>query len=494
MRMAIRAVVDAGAVAEGCLCYSGNCQSPTETKFTVDYYLGVAAELIDAGVHMLCIKDMAGLGTPGSMRLLVGALRKAYPAMPVHVHVHDTAGMGVATYMAVAAAGGDVVDLASDSMSGLTSQPSMGAFLASADTDIAFESIEPLSRYWAGVRELYGCFNPGVVATSSAVLRTQIPGGQMSNLVFQSRALGLSQWDAVQEHYVQANILCGNPIKVTPSSKVVGDLGLWMLANGFDTAAKLRAKIFAESVDLPASVIAFFRGELGQPHDGFDTELRRRILDGAGVGEVQGLAGAAMPPYDFAAAEAELTADFGAWIRPEDAISYALYPKVFRDYAKHRSEWGKVTHLPTRLFLGAMKPGKEERIIFGRGVDLRVTLVATSAVPDDKGLVVVVLQVNGQYATVRVRDRGVETESGPALPLAEPDNDTHCAASMPGMLAAVKVAVGDVVAAGDTVCMLSAMKMETAVSCKVAGKVSAVHVAVGDVVSAGDLLVVVTPA
>ena len=344
-------------------------------------------ELVATGnLHVLGIKDMAGLLKPASAKLLIGTIRSKYPDLPIHVHAHDTAGIAVASMLAAAEAGADVVDMAIDSMSGMTSQPAMGALISSLEqtglgTGISFERIQDLNLYWSQVRQLYQCFEQNVKAPDASVFEHEMPGGQYTNLMFQSQQLGLgSQWNDIKHAYMEANMLCGDIVKVTPSSKVVGDLAQFMVAN------KLSGKDVeqqASELDFPVSVIEFFQGFLGTPPGGFPEPLRSHVIRNRE--RIETRRGKELPPLDFAKIRSDLTEQFRIPISETDAVSYAMYPKVFEEYQEFRGKFGDLTNLPTRHLLGRPRIGEEIHMTLEQGKDLIIKLLAVGDIDEDTG-------------------------------------------------------------------------------------------------------------
>ncbi|XP_041343579.1 pyruvate carboxylase, mitochondrial, partial [Pyrgilauda ruficollis] len=437
--LGVEAAGNAGAVVEAALSYTGDVADPTRTKYSLDYYLGLARELVAAGTHVLCIKDMAGLLTPAAARLLVGALREQHPEVPLHVHTHDTAGAGVASMLAAAQAGADVVDVAVDAMSGMTSQPSMGAVVACArgtplDTGIDLERVFEYSEYWEAARGLYAAFDCTATMKSgnADVYENEIPGGQYTNLHFQAHAMGLGhKFKEVKKAYTEANKLLGDLIKVTPTSKVVGDLAQFMVQNGL---SREEAEARADELSFPLSVVEFLQGHIGVPPGGFPEPFRSRVLKE--LPRVEGRPGASLPPLDFEALSRELGARHGAPPSPEDLLSAALYPKVYDEFRTFSSTFGPVACLGTRLFLGDL----------------------------------------GEMHVHPKAEKGAKGQVG---------------APMPGEVVEVRVKEGATVAKGDPLCVLSAMKMETVVTAPVGGKVTKVHVRPGLSLEGEDLIVVI---
>jgi pyruvate carboxylase len=492
LELGIDAVGSAGGVIEAAICYTGDVSDPARTKYSLQYYVDLAGQLHDRGVHVLGIKDMAGLLKPGAARMLIGALRRAFPYMPIHVHTHDTASTGVASMLACSEAGADVVDVALDAMAGLTSQPSMGAIVAALsgtdrDSGLRLADIQPLNNYWEQVRGLYAPFESGLRSGSADVYMHEMPGGQYTNLQFQARALGLTgRWEAIKRAYAAANRLCGDIIKVTPSSKVVGDLAQFMVQNDLDEDL-VRER--ADTLSFPRSVVEYFQGYLGVPYGGFPEPLRSQVVRDAVL--IEGRPGASMPALDFDSLQLELAAKWGAHVRDVDVVSAALYPRVFDDYMTFRRDYSDVSLLPTRNFIAPMKLGEETSFEIERGKLLIVKLTAIGDVRSD-GLREVFFELNGQGRSMLVRDASVEGETV-TRERASLDDAGSVAAPMPGVVIEIRAEIGAEVAAGDALVVLSAMKMETVVAAPIAGVVKRVAVGVNDSLAAGDLLVEITP-
>jgi pyruvate carboxylase len=453
----------------------------------LQYYVDVAGRLAEAGVHVLSIKDMAGLLKPVAARRLIRALRVAFPEVPIHVHTHDTAAAGVASMLACAEAGADVVDVALEPMAGLTSQPAMGAIVAALtetprDTGLDLESLQQLANYWEQARQLYAPFESGLKSGSSDVYFHEMPGGQYTNLQFQARQLGLAErWPAIKRSYASANRLLGDIIKVTPSSKVVGDMAQFMVQNDLTEESVLER---AETLSFPRSVVEFLSGHLGQPYGGFPQPLRDRVVRGAVT--IEGRPGASLESLDFDALEKKLREDYGPHIREVDVMSAALYPQVFAEYRDFRDRYADVSVLPTRQFLAPLSVGEEISVEIERGKTLIIQLKAVGDLGDD-GTRLVYFELNGRPRSIRVRDDAASAEVV-ERERADPNDPSSVGAPMPGVVLEVRTAVGASIKAGDAVVVLSAMKMETVVGSPVSGKVARLVVAAGDQVSAGDLL------
>ncbi|VDB88581.1 unnamed protein product [Peniophora sp. CBMAI 1063] len=488
MKLGIDAAKKAGGVVEAVVCYSGDVASKKETKYTLQYYLDFIGQLVGEGIHVLGIKDMAGLLKPEAARILISAVREKYPDLPIHVHSHDTAGISTASMIAAAAAGADVVDVAIDSMSGLTSQPPMGAVTMALEqsglgTGIRYEDIQALNLYWNQARILYQCFEANVRASDSSVFDHEMPGGQYTNLMFQAQQLGLgTQWTEVKKKYIEANELCGNIIKVTPSSKVVGDFAQFMTHNNLSKKDVLER---AEHLDFPSSVVEFFQGYLGQPVGGFPEPLRSKII--RDKPRIDGRPGASMQPIDFKTLKAELRSKFGKHITNADVTSYVMYPKVFEEFQSFLEKYGNLSVVPTRYFLSRPDVGEEMQISIEEGKMLIIRLMAVGPVVEGKAQRDVWFEVNGEVRAVSVEDKNSAVET---VSREKATNDPgSLGAPMSGVVVEVRVKEGQEVKKGDPVCVLSAMKMESAVTAPVSGHVKRVTVHEGDSINQGDLCV-----
>eukprot|EP00128_Syssomonas_multiformis_P015042 Colp12_sorted_trinity150504_noHs@24512 len=497
LKLGIDAVREAGGVIEAVICYTGDVSDPGKTKYTLQYYLDFAQQLVDYGTHIIAIKDMAGLLKPRAATMLVGALRERFPHIPIHVHTHDTAGTGLASMLAAAEAGADVVDVAVDSMSGMTSQPSLGALLASVqgtkhDLHMDFKQLQDINNYWTEVRTLYQCFDPGLKFSGcSDVYLHEMPGGQYTNLQFQSMALGMSgQWDAIKKAYEQANRLMGDIIKVTPSSKVVGDMAQFMVQNNLDEEKVLSQ---AEKLSFPKSVVEFFQGYLGVPPGGFVEPLRSKIVKNLPL--IEGRPGASLPPLDLAALGEKLRTKHGKWVSDLDVLSAALYPQVFEEYAAFRKEYGDVSMFPTKLLLGTMDGGEEISIDIEKGKRLYIKFIASSQAPGS-AMRDVFFELNGEPRKVSIKDTTVAVEHEQRKK-ANPDHHGEVGAPMGGSVVEIRVQVGARVKEGDPIAVLNAMKMETVVAAPISGHVTSLDIRVGDSLAVGDLIAVIkknTPA
>ncbi|GMH87623.1 hypothetical protein TrVE_jg2633 [Triparma verrucosa] len=499
MRLGIDAVGAAGGIVESAISYTGDVSNPDKGLYDLEYYLKLTEELKGLGTHVLCIKDMAGLLKPKAATMLVGAIRAEHPDLPIHVHTHDTAGTGVASMIACAEAGADAVDSAVDGMSGMTSQPSMGAIVAALqgtelDTGVDLEELSEINTYWEGVRGLYRPFESGQMSGSSDVYVNEIPGGQYTNMLYQSKQLGLeAEWSDVKRSYAAANRLCGDIPKVTPSSKVVGDLAQFMVANSLSERDVIEQ---AETLNFPTSVVEYFQGYLGIPPHGFPEPLRSKIIKGRTISgssntSFSGRPGAEMSPIDFASTKSTLTEKWGPIIRDCDVMSSVMYPSVFDDWLLKRQEFGKsaVSNLPTRNFIQGMSRDEEIVVPVADGLDLTVKLLQISP-PGDDGMCTVDFELNGSQRRIKVKDSTVESK---VITRAKAEESIigHVGASMQSVVVETRVRSGDEVKKGDPLVVLSAMKMETLVTAPCDGVVKEVSVTDGDGVKQGDLLVVI---
>ena len=496
MRLGIDCVGAAGGIIEATACYTGDCASPNETKYTVDYYLDYVRKLVDLGIHVLNIKDMAGLLTPQAAKLLVGSIRREFPDLPIHIHTHDTAGTGVYSMIECAKAGADAVDVAIDSMSGMTSQPSMGAVVAALkntelDTGISLETVQTLNDYWNDVRGVYAPFESGQKSGSSDVYLHEMPGGQYTNLMYQSQQLGLSgQWPLVKRAYEEANELCGDIIKVTPSSKVVGDLANFMVQNKLTKKDVLER---AEQLNFPTSVIEYFQGYLGIPEPwGFPEPFRSRVLKGRklpnGKDRLEGRPGASLPPYDLEGTKKMLAEKYGeSRAQDHDVLSYALYPRVFQDWKDFEDKNGDISTLPTRYFLQPMKSDEEITVDVSPSKRMYIRYKGMGEV-NKQGQREVNFQIDGRPHTVVVNDIKASA-SVKRREQAQEGNKAQVGSPMTGAVVEVKVEAGKKVKAGEPICILSAAKMETVVAAPFSGILKRVIVEKGEKLKAGDLLV-----
>jgi len=481
MRPAIDAVRETGtAVAEVAMSYTGDLSDPNENLYTLDYYLKLAEQIVDAGAHVLAIKDMAGLLRPQAAHQLIGALRSRFD-LPVHVHTHDTPGGQLATYLAAWQAGADAVDGAAAPLAGTTSQPALSSIVAAAahteyDTGLSLSAVCDLEPYWEALRKVYAPFESGLPAPTGRVYHHEIPGGQLSNLRQQAIALGLGdRFEEIEASYAAADRVLGRLVKVTPSSKVVGDLALALVGAGVsaDEFASDPAKF-----DIPDSVIGFLRGELGDPPGGWPEPLRTKALAGRPP---------AKPQVDLSAEDETLLAQAGP--ERQAALNRLLFPAPTKEFDAHRELYGDTSGLSANQFFYGLRHGEEHRVRLERGVELLIGLEAISE-PDERGMRTVMCILNGQLRPVVVRDRSIASDI-PTAEKADRSNPDHIAAPFAGVVT-VGVEAGDQVDAGQTIGTIEAMKMEAAITAPKAGRVSRIAVSATAQVEGGDLLVVVS--
>ena len=483
MRPAIDAVLATGTgIAEVAVCYTGDLLNPAEDLYTLDYYLGLADRIVEAGAHVLAIKDMAGLLRPAAAAKLVSALRERFD-LPVHVHTHDTAGGQLATLLAASAAGADAVDAAAAPMSGTTSQPSLSALVAALahterDTGLELDAVNDLEPYWEAVRNLYAPFESGLPGPTGRLYHHEIPGGQLSNLRQQAIALGLAEdFELIEDMYAAANAILGRVPKVTPSSKVVGDLALHLAAVKADPAD---FEAHPEKYDVPDSVVGFMAGELGDLPGGWPEPFRSKVLHGREVKT-------GVTPLT----DTETKALAGSSDERRRALNALLFPAPTRAFEQSREVFGDLSVLDTADYLYGLEPGAEHVVEIDRGVKLFVGLEAIGEA-DDKGMRTVMTTLNGQLRPVFARDRSITVETHQAEK-ADTSRPGQVAAPFSGVVT-LKAAVGDTVSAGQPVASIEAMKMEAAITAPVDGVVERLAVAATVQVDAGDLLVVIRPA
>ncbi len=476
IRPAIEAVLEAGAVAEGCLCYTADLSDPGEDLYTLDYYLRRAEELVQAGSHILCIKDMAGLVRAPAARKLVYALRSEFD-LPVHLHTHDTSGGQLATYLAAIEAGVDAVDGAAAPVSGMTSQPSLSAIVAATDhtdkaTGLSLDALGDLEPYWEAVRTLYAPFEAGLRSPTGTLYRHEIPGGQLSNLRQQALSMGLAErFEEVEQFYNRCDKMLGRLIKVTPTSKVVGDLALYLLSAGIDPDDFVEDPA---SYDLPDSVIGFLRGDLGTPPRGWPEPLRSRVLER----REKDSPGVELSKADRAALRGE---------NRRAALSRLMLPGPAREQQEADERYGDVSVVPTKAFLYGLDPGEEIAVDLERGVRLYIRLEAVTE-PDERGIRTLLITLNGQSRPVDAQDRSLKPET-PTREKADTGSAGHVAAPMTGVVT-IAVEEGQSVEEGEQIGTIEAMKMESAIRAPADGTIERLAVTSGTNVEPGDLLMV----
>ncbi len=493
MKVPIDAALKTGKIVEGTICYTGDISSPSETKYTLDYYVNMARELEGLGIHSLAIKDMAGLLKPLAAKKLVTALRDSVH-VPIHLHTHDSTGAGVSTVLMAAEAGVDIVDLAIESMSSLTSQPSMNAVVEALrgtdrDTGLDFEELDELSRYYARTRKVYKQFESDMNAPNAEIYKYEIPGGQYSNLLAQVTSMGSAdEFESIKALYKDANDLLGNIVKVTPTSKAVGDLAIFMFKNNLTKENILTA---GKDLSYPDSVVSYFQGMMGQPFGGFPKELQKIVLKN--IEPLEDRPGKTLEPVDFEAIKKLLVeehphlAELDEETMDRCAISYALYPKVYEDYIRHLEMYNDVTRLESHVFFFGLAKGEETYLRLSEGKEVLIKYMETSD-PDAFGVRSVMFAVNGAIRTVKIQDKHLEVKSDLHMK-AEKGNPQHLGSSIPGTIGKILVKEGDVVTKNTPLMTVEAMKMETTVVSRVNGTVDKLYVKAGDSVHQDDLLI-----
>ena len=487
MRVSMEAVREAGKLCEGALCYTGDILDPDRAKYSLKYYVGLVKELEAAGAHIIGIKDMAGLLKPAAAKKLVSTLRQE-TGLPVHFHTHDTSGVSAASVMAAVEAGVDAVDAAIDSMSGLTSQPCLGSLVeALADTDRAtgldVDAIRKISFYFEAVRADYRAFESDLRFGASEVYLHEMPGGQFTNLKEQARSLGLeARWHEVARTYAEVNMLFGDIVKVTPSSKVVGDLALMMVAGDITAEEVVDPR---KEIAFPESVVQMMRGDLGQPPGGWPEALQKKILKGQTPITVR--PGSLIPPADLDAEKKRAEDAIGHAPSDRELASWLMYPKVFTEFAKAADHYGPVAVLPTPVYFYGLPVGEEILVEIEKGKTLVVRNQAVSETDED-GFIRVFFELNGQPRVAKVPNRLAGQVA--VRRKAEEGNTAHVAAPMPGVVSTLAVHAGQEVQAGDVLLSIEAMKMETALHAERDGKIAEVLVHAGSQIDAKDLLVV----
>ena len=488
MKVAMEAVLKTGKICEASICYTGDISDPKRDKYPLEYYVSLAKELERMGAHILAIKDMAGLLKPFAAQKLVKALKNEI-GIPIHLHTHDTSGNGEATLLMACQAGVDIVDAGLSSISGLTSQPNLNAVIAALrgtewDPQLNEAGLQKLANYWETVRDYYTPFESGLKSGTAEVYHHEIPGGQYSNYKPQVAGLGLlDRWEECKEMYHKVNILFGDIIKVTPSSKVVGDMAVFLVKNNLNVN-----DVFTRGDELtfPESVVGFFKGMIGQPYQGFPEELQKIILKGEEP--ITCRPGELLEPVDFEEERAKVKTKFGWSIDDKDLLSYLLYPNVYPDFHKHRISYSDTSVIPTPVFFYGLEPGQETSVEIDPGKTLIIKLNAIGSVHPD-GTRNIYFELNGLARQVTVRDMSVVSEIA-EHEKADKFNPHHVAAPMPGRVLKVAVKVGAEVKAGDILIVTEAMKMETNIKSKQDGKIAEVRFEEGDKVEKDDLLVV----
>lgn len=488
MKVANEAVQNAGKISEGAICYTGDILNPERSNvFTLEYYVKLAKELEREGFHILAIKDMAGLLKPKAAYELIGELKSAIN-IPIHLHTHDTSGNGLLIYKEAIDAGVDIIDTAVASMSGLTSQPSanslyygLNGFNRNLRADI--EGLEELSHYWSTVRPYYSDFESDIKSPNTEIYEHEMPGGQYSNLGQQAKSLGLGErFHEVKDMYRRVNFLFDDIVKVTPSSKVVGDMALYMVQNDLDEQSVIKE---GHKLDFPESVVSYFKGDIGQPVNGFNKELQDVILKGQQP--LTERPGEYLDPVNFDEIRQELEAkDYGE-VTEQDVISYVLYPKVFDQFMQTKQQYGDLSLLDTPTFFFGMRNGETVEIEIDTGKRLIIKLETISE-PDENGYRTIYYVMNGQARRISIKDENIKTNTN-LKPKADKSNPSHIGAQMPGSVTEVKVTVGEEVKVNQPLLITEAMKMETTIQAPFNGTIKQVTVVNGDAIATGDLLI-----
>ena len=488
MKMPIEVALGTGRIVEGTICYTGDILNPNETKYTIDYYLKKAKEIESLGCHIFAIKDMAGLLKPYAAKKLFTELKKEL-SIPVHLHTHDTTGNGVATVLMAAEAGVDIVDLAIESMSSVTSQPSLNSVVyalrgTERDTGLEPDELQELTRYYEDVRKVYAGFESKLQTPNTEIYKYEIPGGQYSNLRFQVKEMGSAdEFEKIKELYKQSNELFGNIVKVTPSSKVIGDFAIFMQKNGLT-----KDNIFEKGKDLsyPESAVEYFKGLMGRPDGGFPEELSKIILKDQKP--IEGRAGELLEPADFDEIGRELMEKFNFDnVNIRNILSCALYPKVYDDYCTHLQHYNDVSRLDSHVYFYGLKKGEETVLRIGEGKAITIKYIDMTE-PNDDGYRTLTFEINGIMREVSILDKSLEVKSDRKLK-AEKNNPAHLGSPIPGTVSKIFVKEGDRIEKNTVIMTVEAMKMETSVLSKISGFVDKIYVVEGSSVNQDELLV-----
>ena len=483
MEVALDETLNQGMIAEPCLCYTGDILDSSKTKYTLSYYVKMAKELEKRGAHILGIKDMSGLLKPTAASKLVGALKQEI-GIPIHLHTHDTSGNGVATVLMAAQAGVDIVDAAFNSMSGLTSQPALNSIVASLqnsdrDTGLDSDGLQKISEYWRDVRPVYKEFESELQTASAEIYKYEIPGGQYSNLQAQVESFGLGhKLKEVKDMYKAVNQMLGDIVKVTPSSKVVGDLAIFMVQNDL-TPENIVEK--GANIDFPDSAVSYFEGMMGQPEGGFPEDIQKVVLKGRKP--ITCRPGELLEPEDFDAIRKKLQEELGL----EEVISYALYPKVFEDYVKSIRKDGNFRYMGSDIFFHSLAEGETCEVKMGEGRVLIVRLQEVRPV-DSEGMREAIFEVNGNRRIIKIKDKTVTANSSNSVLYANEDDPMEIGANIPGNIIKVLVKEGEKVEANQPIAVIEAMKMETNILASAAGTVERIYVSEGQQVKAGEMV------
>ena len=490
MDLAIEEVLKSGKIAEGAICYTGDILDPTRDKYTLKYYVDLAKEIEKRGVQILAIKDMSGLLKPYAAKKLVSTLKDEI-SLPIHLHTHDTSGNQIAAFLLAAESGADIVDTAISSLAGQTSHPSLNSIVAALqgqerDTGLDLEELQKLSDYWEDVRPYYHSFEGAIKSPATDIYRYEIPGGQYTNLKPQVESVGLGhRFKEVKEKYREVNEILGDIVKVTPSSKMVGDLAIFMVQNNLD---KDNIAEKAKTLNFPDSVVSYFKGMMGQPLGGFPEDLQKAVLKGEEP--ITCRPGELLPSVDLDAVKDQISG-LNENIDNIDraVISWCLYPKVAEEYIRHREEYDDLSRLPSHVFFDGLMAGEKVEVEIEKGKTLIIKYIGLGDLNDD-GTRNVIYEMNGAQREVTIKDKNAVSIVKEVV-LADEKNPGHIAASLPGAVSSILVKVGDEIKENQTVAMMEAMKMETNITAGKEGIVSEIRVVAGDTVQAGELIMVI---
>ncbi|MBU5312782.1 pyruvate carboxylase [Tissierella carlieri] len=490
MEVAIDEVLKVGKVAEACICYTGDILDKSKTKYNLDYYIKTAKEIEKTGAHILGIKDMSSLLKPQAAYELVKAL-KSEISIPIHLHTHDTSGNGIATVLMAAHAGVDIVDTAFNSMAGLTSQPALNSVVAALEhtdrcTGLNLDDLQVISDYWSTIRPIYSQFESGLKSGTAEIYKYEIPGGQYSNLKPQVESFGLGhRFDDVKEMYRVVNEMLGDIVKVTPTSKVVGDMAIFMVQNDL-TPENIYDK--AKDMAFPDSVVSYFQGMMGQPMGGFPERLQKLVLKGEEP--ITCRPGELLPPEDFEKIEEYLSEKYNIIPQRKDLLSYSLYPKVFEDYLRYVEEHGDFSRMGSDIFFYGLREGETGEVEVEEGKILVIKLLEIGRL-DDRGYRTLYFEVNDSRRAIKILDKAsnIVKEGAFTIQMADPENKLEIGSSIPGTVAKILIKTGEKVIEGQLVAIIEAMKMETQITAAAAGTVSSIAVKEGQNVEAGELLI-----
>ncbi|MBU5485514.1 pyruvate carboxylase [Clostridium sp. MSJ-11] len=490
MEVPIEEILKAGKVVEACVCYTGDILDSTRDKYSLQYYVNKAKEIEKSGAHILAIKDMSALLKPYAASKLIKALKEEI-SIPIHLHTHDTTGNGVATILMAADAGVDIVDTAFSSMSGLTSQPALNSIAAALenterDTGLQLEELQRISDYWSAVRPVYAQFESGLKSGSAEIYKYEIPGGQYSNLKPQIESFGLGhRFNEVKEMYRKVNQMLGDIVKVTPSSKMVGDLAIFMVKNDL-TPENIYKK--GEGMAFPDSVVAYFKGMMGQPEGGFPKELQRLVLKGEKSINVR--PGELLPDEDFDGIRNYIKEKYNKDINDKEILSYALYPEVYEEYIKYIERYGNLSHMGSDVFFHGLSEGETSEIEIGEGKKLIVKLLQIGKL-NNNGKRTLVFEVNGNRREIEVEEKSNKMSNfnkKEDVKFADKNDNLQIGSSIPGTIVKILVKDGDIINEGDSIAIVEAMKMETNIVATTKGMVEKIYVKEGEIVKASQLI------